>query len=253
MMWSTALVPETQFDPHVNLPTLAEAIQLALQSRPELVESSLAVDINSLDARLASEATKPRIDAFANLTSAGLAGQVTPTISNNPLASFLPPGFGAVPPLLIGGYGQSLSNLTSGAFATAQVGLQISLPLRNRTATSQAAIANAEGRRLRTQQAQVGMVVEADVRNSLQAATSAQARLEAAGLARGSAEEQYASEQRQFQAGTSSVFLVLQRQTEMISARDREVRARADAAEALANLDRATARTLEARGIRVVQ
>ena len=73
---------------------------------------------------------------------------------------------------------------------------------------------------------QVGMAVEADVRNALQAVNSTRARLDAAGLARQSAEEQYASEQRQFQAGTSSVFLVLQRQTDLITARNREVRAR---------------------------
>jgi hypothetical protein len=47
------------------------------------------------------------------------------------------------------------------------------------------------------------------------------------------------------------VFLVFERQTDLITARSREVRARADVAEALANLDRATARTIEARGIRV--
>ena len=68
---------------------------------------------------------------------------------------------------------------------------------------------------------------------------------------RRSAEEQYASEQRQFQAGTSSVFLVLQRQTDMINARNRETRAHSDYAESLANMDRATARTSEAHGIRV--
>ena len=72
-----------------------------------------------------------------------------------------------------------------------------------------------------------------------------------AALARRSAEEQYASEQRQFQAGTSTVFLVLQRQADFIAARSREVRARADAGEAIANLDRATAATIEARGIRL--
>ena len=95
------------------------------------------------------------------------------------------------------------------------------------------------------------MAVEADVRNALQAATASRARLDAAGIARQSAEEQYASEQRQFQAGTSSVFLVLQRQTDLITARNREVRAHADFAEALANLDRATASTIEARGIKL--
>jgi HAE1 family hydrophobic/amphiphilic exporter-1 len=156
-----------------------------------------------------------------------------------------------VPTLFPGGYGQSLSNLAGGNFPVAQLGLTVSLPLRNRAAEAQLAIAGAEGRRLRTQQIQINTAIEADVRNALQFVQSARARWEAAGLARRSAEEQYASEQRQFQAGTSSTFLVLQRQTDMITARNRETRAHADFAESLANLDRATARTIEARGIRV--
>jgi HAE1 family hydrophobic/amphiphilic exporter-1 len=123
--------------------------------------------------------------------------------------------------------------------------------LRNRTAEAQAAISQAEGRRLRTVQDQIGMAIEVDVRNALQGVLTTQSRLDAAALASRSAEEQYLSEQRQFQAGTSTVFLVLQRQTDLIAARSREVRARADAGEAIANLDRATAGTIEARGIRV--
>ena len=95
------------------------------------------------------------------------------------------------------------------------------------------------------------MAIEADVRNALQALHSAHMRLDAAAVARRSAEEQYASEQRQFQAGTSTVFLVLQRQTDLVAARGREVRARADVAEATANLDRATARTIDAWNIRL--
>ena len=60
-----------------------------------------------------------------------------------------------------------------------------------------------------------------------------------------------ASEQRQFQAGTSTVFLVLQRQTDLIAARTREVRAEADLGEARANLDRALSRTIEAQSIQL--
>ena len=44
---------------------------------------------------------------------------------------------------------------------------------------------------------------------------------------------------------------MLQRQTDLITARNREARAHADFAEALANLDRATARTIEAQGIKL--
>jgi hypothetical protein len=249
LMWSTALVPETELDPHQPLPAFDDAVKQALAGRPELAENAISTGINALDLRLARENAKPRIDAFANLTTAGLAGKTTPPVADNPLAIFFPAGFGAVPPALVGGYGQSLSNLGSGNFTTAQVGVQISVPLRNRAASAQVATAAAETRRLRGQQDQIGMAVEADVRNALQASTDTQLRFDAAVLARQSAEEQYASEQRQFQAGTSSTFLVLQRQTDLIVARAREVRARADCAEALANLDRATARTLEARGI----
>jgi HAE1 family hydrophobic/amphiphilic exporter-1 len=249
LMWSAALIPQTPLDPDVAIPTLEDAVKQALAARPEVAETALALDINTLNTRLAREAARPRIDAFANLSLGGLAGTVVP-LADSPLSAFFP-GLGSVPAIFHGGYGQSLSNIAHGNFPVAQVGVQMSLPIRNRTAQSQAAIAAAEGRRLHTVESQIGMAVEADVRNALQAVNSSRARLDAAGLARQSAEEQNASEQRQFQAGTSSVFLVLQRETDLISARNREVRAHADFAEALANLDRATARTIEARGIKL--
>jgi hydrophobic/amphiphilic exporter-1 (mainly G- bacteria), HAE1 family len=250
LLWSMGLTVDTPLTADAKPPSLDEAIQRALRSRPELSSNSLALDVNQLDTRLTQEQTKPRVDAYARLSAAGLAGTAV-QLGANPLSAFFPPGTQFVPPLLIGNYGQSLSTLGAGTFPTAQVGVQFSLPLRNRTAESQAALSLAEGRRLRTQQDQIGMAIEADVRNALQAVLATQSRLEAAGLARRSAEEQYASEQRQFQAGTSTVFLVLQRQTDLIAARSREVRSRADAGEAIANLDRATAGTIEARGIRV--
>jgi HAE1 family hydrophobic/amphiphilic exporter-1 len=249
LMWSAALIPETQLDSDAFMPTLDEAVQKALQSRPEIAENAIAIDINRADQRLAYEAAKPRIDAFANMTGAGLAGTVVPP--SGFLGSFFPGGGPSVPTLFNGGVGQSLTNVFNGNFPTTQVGVTMSLPLRNRTALSQAAIANAEGRKLRFTQDQVAMAVETDVRNTMQAVDAGRARLEAAGLARRSAEEQYASEQRQFQAGTSSVFLVLQRQTDLINARNREVRSRADLAEALAALDRAIANTIDAHNIAI--
>jgi len=248
LMWSNELVPDTEPKTDVILPALDEAVRQALGSRGELAENAVAIDVNVLDARLNKELAKPRVDLFANLTAAGLSGVPLPA-GQNPLSQFLPGGIGTLPGMFVGNYGQSVSNLFAGNFPTAQVGVQISVPLRNRTAEAQSAISAAEGRRLRALRDQIGMAIEADVRNTLQAAASAQSRLEAAELARRSAEEQYSSEQRQFQAGTSTVFLVLQRQSDLIVARSREVRARADLAEALANLDRATARTLEAQGI----
>jgi HAE1 family hydrophobic/amphiphilic exporter-1 len=240
-VWNMALVPETKPDLNVIPPAMDEAVKRALSSRPELSENLINREINGLDVQLNREATKPRVDLVATLTSAGLAG--TPQA----LPAF--PGFSfsgaALPPILNGNYGQSLSNLTSGNFATARIGVQVSLPLRNRTAEANLAVAVAEKHRLEVLRSQLEMTIEADVRNALGLVNSARARYDAAIEASRYAQEQYDSEQRQFQAGTSTVFLVLQRQTDFISARSREVRARADLAESLANLDRATARTID--------
>jgi HAE1 family hydrophobic/amphiphilic exporter-1 len=88
-------------------------------------------------------------------------------------------------------------------------------------------------------------------RIALQQITSAKAGLDAAITGRQSAEAQYESEQRQFRAGISTVYLVLQRQTELITARTRELRANADLGIAIPDLDRATASTIETQNIKL--
>ena len=273
LMWGMALVPERTANTASLSLTLDEAIKQALANRPELKQADIALDMNRLDVKLAREQMKPQVDAFATVAANGLAGKLITQSGANPFSSAfgpiigqinqlsavngLPPvpaisfGGGTVPPIFVGGYGQSLNALGTGHFTTAVAGITFSLPLRNRTATAQAAISAAEGKRLTTQHHQVEMAIEQDVRNSLQFAVSNDARLAAARKALSNAQEQFESEQRQFQAGTSSVFLVLQRQTDLVNARTRSIRAEADAGEATANLDRALARTLETRKIEV--
>ncbi|MEP6716143.1 MAG: efflux RND transporter permease subunit, partial [Terriglobia bacterium] len=273
LMWGAALIPEEHPGATPPLPSVQDALAQALASRPELKQSAISVGINGQDARLARELARPQIDAFATLSVNGLAGHPVPQSGSNPFASAfvpliaqlnalstsagipgLPPiafGGGSIPPDFIGGYSQSLNTLTSGHFTSALIGVNISIPIRNRTAVAAAEVSAAEGRRLKVQQQQIEMAIEQDVRNALQLSSSAQSRLDAAVSARTYAEQQYASEQRQFQAGTSTVFLVLQRQTDLVAARTREVRAEADLGEATANLDRALARTLTARSIQL--
>ncbi|MBN1568358.1 MAG: efflux RND transporter permease subunit [Acidobacteria bacterium] len=246
-LWNAALIPETPLDADANPPDLKEAIARALESRPELAETSISLDINKLNVKFYKDQAKPQINAVATFASAGLAGTMQ---TANPFGDF---PMGSVPPHLLGGNSQSLSNLWEGRYPTAKIGISVSLPLRNRTAEGNAANALAESRRLEIARKQMEMLVEADVRNALERWNSARVRHDAAIIARKAAEEQYASEQRQFQAGTSTMFLVFQRQNSYIVARSSEVRARADLAEAIANMDRATARTIDTHGIKLDQ
>ena len=249
-VWGIALVPTTPVNPSASLPDLPVAVTDALANRPELAQSEVSLNQNRLTTRLDQELARPQINAVATISAQGLAGRPVPVVPNPILQQF---GItnGVLPAIFPGGYTQSLNNLINGTFPTVQVGVQMSIPIRNRTAAAQLAVSVAEQRRLTTQKQAAEIAVEADVRNSLQSAATARARLQAAEAARKFAEEQYGSEQRQFQAGTSSVFLVLQRQTDLIAARAREIRANADLGRAAAELDRATARTLTANHIQL--
>lgn len=268
-LWSSALIP---IEPEIKAPLvpLAEAVADALSNRPETAANKISGEINQADTRLFRDLTKPQMDLTASYTRAGLAGPQVPLGPNPFTAGFAPlidrlntlssaagltpitlPSFGSSspPPALVGTYGQSLSNLWAGSFPTTQVQLRISVPLRNRTAEANLGRSLAEARRIKNQSEQIGQIIESDVRNAMQLIQSAQLRLDAARVARGSAEEQYNSEQRQFRAGTSTLFLVQQRQSTMITARSQERRAEADLGEAIASFELATASILREHNI----
>jgi HAE1 family hydrophobic/amphiphilic exporter-1 len=154
-----------------------------------------------------------------------------------------------LPDFLSGGIGDSLANIGARRFPVAFVQLQIGLPLRNRTALAQVARTRINRRALVATRQQAEQSIQADVRNALQAVQSAEQRLQAAGSARRSASEQYESERRRFESGLSTVFLVLQRQTTLVTAQAREVRARADLNQAIAVFDRAVGATLTKHGV----
>jgi outer membrane protein TolC len=247
-LWSSELIPETSVNVDAGTPTLEQVEELALKGRPEIKLNQIAADTNRLDVRLNKELAKPQVDFVGSFNSAGLAGKLGTTGGTTVIPGLVIP---PPPSNLVGGYGQSLNNLWNGKYPTVEVSLQIFLPIRNRSANAQVAIAATEGLRIKAQRRQVEMAVESDVRNSLQQAASAKVGLDAATRGQQSAEAQYDSEQRQFRAGTSTVYLVLQRQTELIAARTRELRAQADLGIALADLDRATASTIEAQNIKL--
>ena len=248
--WGIGLIPVTPINGRPVVPDLSTIVKEALANRPELAESRVGLDQNRLATRLNAEQARPQINAVATLSAQGLSGRPVTVIPNPILAQF-GLGNGVLPAIFPGGYSQSLNNLVTGQFPSAQIGVQMSIPIRNRTALAQLSLGLAEQRRLTTLQQSIEIAIEADIRNSLQGLSTAGARLDSAEAARKFAEEQYSSEQRQFQAGTSSVFLVLQRQTELISARSREIRASADVGRAAADVDRASARTLQTNNIQL--
>jgi outer membrane protein len=268
-LWNVSVIPTDQVDLTVPQVALPDAMNAAMQNRQELKQSDLAREINLLDQKLYRDQAKPEIDVVGSYGMVGNAGSLTATTnpftaSNDQLRArvnqlSLLAGLQALPsppattldPNLIGGYPQSLSNLGSNRFNNFRVGVAISLPLHNRTAEGQLGHSLVEGKRIATQREQLEQLIQVEVRNALQTLSTAAARLRSAAIARSTAEQQYESEKRKLDAGQSTVFLVLERQTALATARGNELRAQTDLNKAIAELQRATGNSLTANDVTV--
>jgi len=269
-IWQSELVPveQPQIEPGASLP-LEDALRLAAQNRPEMEQYRLRGELNKIDSEYLRNQTKPQVDFFATYGVAGLAGPLRATenpinASNailygriNQLSALagLPPlpiaNTGGTPDSLIGGYGQSLANLFKNDFRSWRFGLNINLPLRNRTAEANLGRSLAEGKQIEAQRQKTEQLIEVEVRNALQAVETARKRADAAKNSRVNAELQYQSEQRKFDAGQSTNFFVLDRQNALSSARGRELRALTDYTKAVAELQRALSTTLSSNNVEV--
>jgi len=267
-IWGEEIVPGDERT--VDAPAvvdLSQAVTQAIKHRAELRGLALRRDVNDIQKRLSADQTRPQVNLSASYSNAGIGGTISAT--ENPfsasqaltgqrlnqlsaLAGLTPlptAGFGSLPDILIGGYGTALSNVFSGRYQSVQVGLQFDLNLRNRTAEATLAQSAIAERRLKLEQARAEQLIEAQVRNAVQAIETAKQRIAAAGAAERAAQEKLDSEIRLFQTGESTNFLVLTRQNEYLDSRRRAVVANLDLNKAVSRLEQALGSTLRSHNI----
>ncbi|MFN7944883.1 MAG: TolC family protein [Blastocatellia bacterium] len=281
-LWTSQITPVESFEVQTNTLPLPDAMKLAMENRPELKQFALQKEIKQVDIDFFRNQTKPQVDFVASYGTNGaggtpaIVGNVIPscsspvTINNQPYCLGLGIGAGATPgqfiPIVtqtpfttssfvssdfVGGYGTALRNLFKNEFRAWSVGVNITLPLRNRTAKANLGKALEEARQLDLQTRRQMQSIEVEVRNAVQSAETAKMRIEAARAARIYAEQQLEGENKKFQAGLSTTFFVLQRQTQLAQAQGDEVRALTDFNKAVAELQRVIATTLSSNSIAV--
>jgi outer membrane protein len=274
-LWKSEIIPVESFEAApLNMP-LDDAFKLAMDNRPELKQFNLRKQINETDIHYLRNQTKPQIDLTFGYTTFGVggaalsnpncspvtvngqpvcaglivgtdaAGNLIPTIRTSPFIASVP----TVSNNFIGGYGTGLRNLFSNDFRQWSVGVNVTLPWRNRTAKANLGRAMEVGRQLDNQTRRTMQNIEVEVRNAIQAIETAKMRIEAARAATEYARQQLEGEEKKFQAGLQTTFFVLQRQTELSQARGTELRALADYNKAVAELQRVISTTLTSNSI----
>ena len=281
--WSSQITPTdspTFSDTPINLD---DSMKEARENRPELRRLRLQAEINNIDLTFFRNQTKPQFDLQGTVATTGLAGTPAatlpagtpiPLISGDPNAqanAFLLAQIqdiqrralfpvAVVPDVLspsltasdlIGGYGKTLTNLGGLNTYNVTVGVAIQIPFKNKTAEANLAGANVLREQLIASTRSTEQSVEVEVRNSAQAVESSRRRVLSARAARENAELQLEGEQRLYQVGRSTTFLLFQRQNALTNARASELRAQTDYNKALADLQRATATTLRVNNVTV--
>ncbi len=127
--------------------------------------------------------------------------------------------------------------------------LTYTLPFGNRTAKANYAIAQEQQRQVQIQETALLQRVRGEAVNAIQGLREAQYRVIAARSAREAAERVLLGEQRRFPAGTSTTFLVLQRQLDVANQRGRELQAQTDLDKAIVELNRVSGGIFAQNGI----
>jgi len=223
-----------------SIPAVDEVIAEALRNRPDLAQAAIQVDNSQLSFKGSMNALRPELDVVGAVQNGGLAGDLNPVAALNPGVLVSP-----------GGYGTALGQLFRNNFPSYSIGLQLTLPLRNRVAQADAARDELQLRQAQIRRQQFEDQVRLEVADAYVAMEQARAAYEAAVQSRVLQEQSVDVEQATFDVGLATNYNVIQYQTYLAQARSTEVAAKGAYAKAKIALERAAARTLEQNGVSI--
>jgi outer membrane protein len=258
----------------VEAPTFEEGVKEAFAKRPELQEQALNLLNGEIDVQATRNALLPVATLSAQYGTVGLSGNSLNTASQSvagsavvdangnpvnginpitglPVPIFLPTTQTTVTGTTNNGLSSALSQAFHSQFPDFNAQLTLTLPLRNRSAQADNQRAILTQRQLEAQLQQLKNAALLDVRNSYIALVQDRAQVDAAAKARELQQQTFDAEQKKYQLGASTVYLVIQTQRDLIAAQGTELRALANLVEAKANYERALGRTLEVNRVTV--
>jgi outer membrane protein TolC len=213
----------------------AEIAVQAVSNRPEYQAAKLQLTNTEISLKGTQNELRPELDLVGNIQNNGLAGPGNPALAPFPAGVYN--GLG-------GGYGTALGQIFKFDYPTYSVGLNLTLPIRNRTAQADVARDELQVRQTEVRLKQLENQIRVEVEDALIALGRTRAAYQAAVDTRKLQEESLQIEQEKFDVGLSTVFLVIQVQSYVAQARSTEVASLDAYAQAKTQYERAIGLTL---------
>ena len=221
---------------------IQDLISDAQAHRPELAEARMDLTNREITRKTAANALKPTLDFVAWYGAYGLAGVQTP-----PWQYQGPP----IPPVATTGYPEAFYDLFKNNSPDYAVGLNLTIPLRNRGAQADQVRSQLEYRQAQLHLQQLQNLIGIEVRNAQFALLQNRSRVEAARKARDLAQQTFDVEEKKKALGASTSNLVLQASRDLAQAESNFVEAMSTYEKSIVELDRATGLTLARAGIEI--
>jgi len=212
----------------------ATALQRALTKRPEFDATRAALANDETRIRLAHNHLLPELDLTGLYASNGLGGTQFSSAGQKLTSS-------------------SINQVFGFGYPTYEAQLSLTLPLRNRAAQAEMGNALVSRRSDLYNERQLREQVTLDVRNAIHQLEQAKLSIVAGKEALDLANKTMASEQRKYELGSGTIFLVLEAQTEVAAAQQTLLQAEVGYQVAAAGVDHATGELLEPYHVQIAE
>jgi len=248
---STMLVPQEEAEVPIQ-----ELINDGLRHRAELVESRIDLTSRDINNKAVRNAMLPTLDAFAYYGGSGVGGNINPALSQCPpnvttdcyTLATAPPPFANGGPV---GYGSTLNQLVNSTAPDKGVGLQLTIPLRNRLAQSNQVRSELEYRQALVREHQLENQVRIEVRNANFDVRQNRVAVQAAQSAVDLARQTLDADQQKLKVGLTTTTAILQDAALLTNAKSNLVSAKAAYEKSRIELDRSTGLLLDHASIDV--
>jgi outer membrane protein len=220
-----------------------DLIRQAYTNNPQIEQAVLNMQNNQITIKAEKNGLLPTVDAIAFYGSGSLGGS-----QNSHLDCLKNPG---VCPVTTVGYGSVFQNLFNNNAPDKGIGVNINIPLRNRTAQADQARSQMEYRQSQMRLQQLYTQIRIQVINGQYALTNDRAQVKAAQTARDFQLQSLDAEQKKYKLGASTTALVLQQQRNLATSENTMISATAAYAKDRGSLGQLLSNTLDRYGISI--
>ena len=226
------LTEKPEPDGELRSTDVATALQEAMSKRPEFDAARAALANDATRIRLAHNHLLPELDLLGYYAGNGVGGTQF-SIAGDKMTS------------------SSFNQLFGFGYPTYQAQLSLSLPIRNRAAKAEMGNALVSRHNDLYGQRQIQEQVTLDVNNAVHQLEQTKLSIVAAKEALDLAKKTMAAEQRKYELGSGTIFLVLEAQTEVADAEQSLLQAEVGYQIAIAGLDHATGELLQPYNVQI--